>query len=178
MRPSRPLVVLPLTVALFGIAACQPAPRQRPVTSGPVETGPGSLATAREYLAGTWTLLSFDVFPPGSDPIALKGTGLLTYDDFGNLDIQVRTDPETAKLLDRAGIPSQDGVISSKGRVVVDMAGRKLSYVMEGQPAVGAPSGPLATNRPRYWEVEGNVLTLTTKDDAGNALSVAKWQKQ
>ena len=41
----------------------------------------------------------------------------------------------------------------------------------------GAPSGPLALNRKRYWVVEGNVLTLTTKADDGKDLSVAKWQK-
>jgi hypothetical protein len=47
--------------------------------------------------------------------------------------------------------------------------------VIEGQPVAG--SGPLAPSRPRHWQVDGNVLTLTTKDDAGNAVSVGRWQK-
>jgi hypothetical protein len=178
MRPSRPLVALLLATMLVGFAACKGAPRQRPVTAGPVDKGPGTLQTARDYLAGRWSLLSFDVFPPGKDPIALKGTGLLTYDEFGNLEIEIRTDEATARLLDMAGIPSANGVISSKGRVAVDMPARTLTYILEGQPPLGAPSGPLATNRPRYWEVQGDILTLTTKDDGGNALSVGKWQKQ
>jgi hypothetical protein len=33
-------------------------------------------------------------------------------------------------------------------------------------------------SRPRYWERDGNTLTLTTKDDKGQPLSVGKWQKQ
>jgi hypothetical protein len=33
-------------------------------------------------------------------------------------------------------------------------------------------------NRPRYWEVNGDLLTLTTKDDNGTPLSVAKWQRE
>ena len=43
---------------------------------------------------------------------------------------------------------------------------------VEGQPAAG--TGPLAMNRPRHWQVEGNLLTLTTKDDAGNVASVGE----
>ena len=57
------------------------------------------------------------------------------------------------------------------------MQARTLTYVVQGQPPAGAPSGPLALNRKRHWVVEGNLLTLTTKADDGKALSVAKWQK-
>jgi hypothetical protein len=32
-------------------------------------------------------------------------------------------------------------------------------------------------SRPRHWQVDGNVLTLTTKDDAGKPVSVSKWRK-
>jgi len=32
--------------------------------------------------------------------------------------------------------------------------------------------------RPRYWQVEGDVLTLTTRDAAGKPLSVGVWRKQ
>lgn len=178
MRKSRPLVVLSLAAALVGFSACKGAPRQRPVYGGPVDKGPGTLQTARDYLEGRWVLQSFEVFPPGKEPIAVPGTGFLVYDEYSNLEIELRTDEATGEKLAAAGIPLTGGVISSKGRVVVDMAGRKLTYVFEGQPPVGASSGPLAVNRPRYWEVAGNVLTLTTKDAAGNPLSVAKWQKQ
>jgi hypothetical protein len=81
-------------------------------------------------------------------------------------------------VLEKAGIASQNGVISTEGRAVVDMAGHKLTYVLEGQPPIGAPAGPLATNRPRYWQVDGDVLTLTTKDDNGKTLSVGRWKKE
>jgi len=32
-------------------------------------------------------------------------------------------------------------------------------------------------SRPRYWQVDGDVLTLTTKDNAGNPASVGRWRK-
>jgi len=68
-------------------------------------------------------------------------------------------------------------VLLKSGRVVIDVQAHTLTYVIQGQPPLGAPSGPLALNRKRHWVVEGNVLTLTTKGTDDKALSVAKWQK-
>jgi len=178
MWPNRPLMTLAFAVALAGTMACSASPRQRPVKMGPVDTGPQSLKAARDFLEGRWSLLSFEVHPPDGQPISLKGSGTLLYDNFGNLKMEIRTDPSTAQVLEKAGITSQNGVISTEGRAVLDMAGHKLTYVLEGQPPVGAPAGPLAANRPRYWQVDGDVLTLTTKDDNGKPLSVGRWKKE
>jgi hypothetical protein len=157
-------------------AACSAAPRQRPVKMGPVDEGPGSLKAARQYLEGRWSLESFEVFPPGKGPITLKGSGTLLYDEFGNLKIDIRADTESSDLLRAAGIEIRDGVISSDGRTAVDMANRTLTYIVPGQPASGS-AGPLALSRPRHWEVQGDLLTLTTKDDSGKPMSVGRWRK-
>ena len=156
--------------------SCGPAPRQRPVELGPVDTDAGSLTEARKYLEGLWTLESFEVYPPGKGPVALKGTGTLVYDDFGNLKMDIRADEASADVLRAAGIDMADGVIRSQGRTVVDLQHKTLTYVVQGQPPAGA-AGPLGLSRPRHWHVEGDVLTLTTKDDAGNPLSVGRWRK-
>jgi hypothetical protein len=102
---------------------------------------------------------------------------MLRYDNFGNLDVEIRVDEDTAVRLEDAGIRTVRGVLSTSGRTVVDMQRRVLTYVLDGQPSVGARSGPLALSRPRHWHVEGNILTLTTKDDNGVPLSVARWEK-
>jgi hypothetical protein len=162
--------------AIVLASACKPAPRQRPVELGPVATGAGSLTEARKYLEGLWTLESFEVYPPGKGPVALKGTGTLVYDDFGNLKMDIRADEASADILRAAGIEIVDGRIASQGRTVVDLQHKTLTYVIEGQPPAGA-AGPLGLSRPRHWQVEGDVLTLTTKDDAGNPLSVGRWRK-
>ena len=175
----RPAVFVRLGVVLVALTslACSAAPRQRPVKMGPVDTGTGSLTAARQYLEGRWTLLSFEVFPPGRAPIQVKGSGTLSYDDFSNLAIEIRVDEATGRALEREGIPAATGVISTTGRTSVDMTARTLTYIIEGQPPLGAPSSPLALNRPRHWVVEGNVLTLTTRGDDGKPVSVARWQK-
>jgi hypothetical protein len=163
-----------LALVLTAAAGCSAAPRQRPVEGGPVDQGSGSLTAARKFLEGRWSLESFEVYPEGKAPIALKGSGTLSYDNFGNLKVDIRADQATGDLLRAAGIDIRDGVISSDGRTAVDMQNRTLTYVVSGQTP---NTGPLALNRPRHWQVEGDLLTLTTKDDAGKPLSIGRWRK-
>lgn len=177
---ARRVLAYLLLAAGIGLApGCASQPSQRPVKGGAVDTGPGTLAAARRYLEGTWTLESFDVYPVGAAPISLKGTGRLVYDGYGNMRVEVQTDPGTGGLLRKAGVENLDGRLSSDGRTIVDMQARTLAYVVEGQPTGKTEVlGPLALRRLRHWEVDGNLLTLTTKDDAGKPLSISKWRKQ
>ncbi len=168
------IVSVALAVALLVPAGTVSAQKRK---LGKPDTGAGTTTAARKYLEGRWGLVSFDVYPPGKAPIALGGQGSLTYDGFGNMQFEVRIPPDAVEPLRLAGIPSNNGVVSLGGRTVIDMQAHTLNYVVQGQPPAGAPSGPLALNRKRYWVVEGNLLTLTTKADDGKALSVAKWQK-
>ena len=173
MRLAKALVIL---IALAdALTACTAAPRQRPVKGGDVDTGGGTLTSARKYLEGRWTLESFQVYPPGKGPIALNGSGTLVYDDRSNLRMEIRADQASADILRSAGIDIRDGVISTDGRTAIDLQNHTLTYVLQGQaPLV---PGPLSINRPRYWTVEGDILTLTTKDDSGNPLSVGRWRR-
>jgi hypothetical protein len=159
-------------------AATAAAPLEQRIKMGPVDKGPGTLTAARKYLEGLWTLLSYEIFQPGTAPLRLEGEGTLVYDDFGNLEMKVRVDRKTALILEAQGIRTTDGVLETKGRTVIDLQARTLVFVLDGQAPFGAPSGPLALNRPRHWQVEGPVLTLTTKDDDGQPLSVSRWQKK
>jgi hypothetical protein len=167
---------LMLTVILVGAAACAGGPRQRPVAMGPVDQGAGSLAAARQFLEGRWALESFEIYPTGKPPISLNGSGSLTYDEFGNLRMEIRADKDATDMLRAAGVDIRDGLIASDGRTAVDMQNKTLTYLIPSQLAV-AGTGPLAMNRPRHWQVDGDVLTLTTKDQAGNPASVGRWRR-
>jgi hypothetical protein len=50
--------------------------------------------------------------------------------------------------------------------------------MIDGRVVIVPPSGPLAANRPRYWTVEGDVLTIGTKDESGNPTTVGRWRRQ
>jgi hypothetical protein len=92
--------------------------------------------------------------------------------------VDIRTDAATAQALIGVGLPFENGVLATNGRTVVDMNARTITYVVEGGAPIGADAGLLASNRPRHWQVEGNTLTLTTKDQGGNNLTVAVWRKE
>ena len=168
----------PAVAALMLLAAAAAAYAGEPRQRAQIDKGPGSLTAARKYLEGRWGLESFEVRPPGKPPIMLKGSGVLNYDDFGNLTMEIRADQDTSDLLRAAGIEIRDGVISTKGRTAIDLQNRTLTYFIEGQRSgYVTGGGPLAPGRPRHWEVTEDVLTLTTKDDAGAPLSIGRWRK-
>jgi hypothetical protein len=164
-----------MTVTLAAAVACSAAPRQRPVEMGPVDTGPKTLTAARTFLQGRWALESFELRQPGKDPILLKGSGTLVYDESSNLKMDIRADEASSDLLRAAGVDIRDGVISTDGRTAIDLQQRTLTYILQGQaPLI---KGPLGTDRPRHWAVEGDLLILSTRDDAGQPLSIARWRK-
>jgi hypothetical protein len=168
-------VLVFLGAVAAGLTACSAAPRQRPVEMGPVASGPGTLSSARKFLEGRWTLESFELRQPGTPPLILKGAGTLVYDDMGNLTMNIRADEASADLLRAAGVDIRDGVIATAGRTAIDLQNHTLTYVVQGQaPLI---RGPLGTDRPRYWEVNGDMLTLTTKDGSGEPVSIGKWRK-
>jgi len=88
----------------LGLEACAGAPSQKPVKGGPVDQGPGSIVSARAFLEGRWTLESFEVYPPGKPPITLKGSGTLSYDEFGNLKMDIRADQTSSDVLRAAAV--------------------------------------------------------------------------
>ena len=145
---------------------------------GPVDPGARALVEARKYLEGRWGLLSFEVRRPAGDMIYLKGEGTLLFDDFGNLEMEIRTDETTGQALSEAGIPLEKGRLSVKGRTALDMANHTLTFVPQGQPLLVPPTGPLAAIYPRHWTVEGDVLIIDTKDDLGNPTTVGRWRRQ
>lgn len=172
--PLRSMTLAAVAAAFVTLAGCAP----KPIGLAPVGTGAGTLAAARKYLEGRWSLLSFDVHVPGLDVVQVKGEGTLLFDGFGNLEMEIRTDEATGQALLEAGIPFEKGRLSVKGRTAVDMAHQTLTFIPQGQPLIVPPSGPLAANRPRYWTVDGDVLTVGTKDDSGNPTTVGRWRKQ
>jgi len=180
-RPVVSIRTAPLRTVMFAwvvlSCACAGGPTDRPMRTSKVPTGAGTLAAARRYLEGQWQLQSFDLMAPDGTAVPIHGTGMLVYDAYSNLKMDIRVDEESMPVLERAGIALTDRMIAFAGYTAVDMQAHTLTYMLEGQPKNVPPTGPLAPNRPRHWDVTGDVLTLTTKDDAGKPVSISKWAK-
>jgi hypothetical protein len=164
-----------LLLTLMG-AACGATAGERPIELDPVDTGAGTLASARKFLEGRWQLESFEAHPPGQAPVVLTGSGTLVYDSMSNLRMEIRADEASADMLRAAGIDIRDGIISTDGRAALDLQNRTLTYVLQGQAPL-VQRGPLAMERPRHWVVDADTLTLTTRDEAGRPLSIARWKR-
>ena len=176
MTRTRTALLTRVVGAILAVAVVGPAGTAFAQKGGKPDTGLGTSTAARKYLEGRWGLISFDVFPPGKPAVHVGAQGSLSYDGFGNLQGEVRVPPDVSDPLRLAGVPNDNGRLSMSGRVVIDVQNHTLTYVVQGQQP-GARSGPLSLDKKRHWVVEGNVLTLTTKDSAGKDLSVSKWQK-
>jgi hypothetical protein len=177
MRTKHVLNVVVMLALLAAVSACAAKPIEKPIAVAPAETGAGSLASARKFLEGRWVLESFEMRPPGKAPITLNGSGTLVYDEYSNLKMEIRADKASTNLLRSAGIDIRNGVISTNGRTAVDMQNQTLTYVLSGQTPTAAP-GPLDPSRPRHWDVQGDVLVLSTLDEAGQPLSVGRWKRR
>jgi hypothetical protein len=176
MAPLQTRRTIALLLSTLWAAACAAAPRDRPVELGPVDTGSGTLTSARKFLEGRWHLESFEIHPPGKPPVVLTGSGTLAYDHMGNLRMEVRAPEASADMLRAAGIDIRDGIILTEGRAALDLPNRTLTYVLQGQAPL-VQQGPLAMERPRHWVVDANTLILTTRDEAGQPLSIARWTR-
>lgn len=166
-----------LTIAIA--ASAMAAPRQHGDGAEQVGARPTTLVEARKFLEGRWSLESFEIRPPDGALQKLKGSGVLTFDDFANLRMEIRTDQGSADTLRAAGIEVRDGLISTDGRVAIDLQRRALTYFLEGQRSgYVTGGGPLAPSRPRYWEVTADTLTLTTRDDKGAPMSISRWTRR
>jgi hypothetical protein len=155
------------------IAGCSAAPRVRPVKGGDVNTGAGSLESVRRQLQGTWELVEAVVLDPSGKPTPRKAEGRLTYDEYGNLTIG-------AKLADSTQPESSvSGLLSYSGRAVIDPAKSQL-VLMDLKSRL--PSGePIPTevspDKVRDYTIQGNTLTLTSKDAKGVATARTTWRK-
>lgn len=177
--PSKTAGLVACAVLLSAmLTGCAKAPLDRPLKTSKVETGMGTLTDARNRLTGTWTLVSLDLFPPGQPPIHDAASGIMSYDEYSNLKVDLRLTPAAVKLAQTIGIPlTPEGSLTTTGHAVIDLERKALSYVLEGQKPMRQAMHPLDTNLPRYWEVNGSELTLRTKDEKGTVLSVTVWRK-
>lgn len=170
LRRRIPAAVLLSTLIL--VSACAGGPRQRPIPTGPVETGEGSLAAARKALQGSWALTSLEVVDASGARNPVKANGVLTLDAYSNLVISARIDdPRREK-----GLP-----LDFTGRIVID-PDKRLFYPADVE---GAPDqrvdpkalAPVSSDKIRQYTITGDTLVVTYLDAAGRPTAVTTWRR-
>jgi hypothetical protein len=161
-------------------AACSPGPLSKPTVAAPLsnpipigseEARSGALESARGRLKGTWELAALELAPSADAArVPVQAAGTLTYDEFGNLTMDVHTTdpraPVAAREVDR---------LSFKGRVVLDVD--KSEMMLMNLTGNANPDEVLAPERRRRYEFNGEQLTLSSFDNRGRVLSVSTWRR-
>ncbi|HUL99997.1 MAG TPA: hypothetical protein VLU24_11430 [Mycobacterium sp.] len=158
-----------LVVATAGLMACAASERTRPLNIGPVAGGPETIESVRRQLQGRWRLVSFETFPASGPAVALKATGELTYDEYGNMTVR------GALPGDSPGAPAS--LLRYSGRAVIDVTNHRLVLqAVQGQGGDVLPDAVLP-DQARYYEFEPGLLKLTVKDSSGRPTATITWKR-
>jgi hypothetical protein len=162
------------------LVGCTPGPMNAPgkgVSSNkpiPLGSDPssGSVEAARRQLTGTWDLVSLESVPPsGGARVPVKASGMLVYDEYGNLTIDAHTTDPAAPVAAREAT-----LLTFKGRAVIDVPNSELKLMaLTGNVD---PNEVLAPERRRKYVFEGELLKLSAIDAAGDVTSIATWKRR
>jgi hypothetical protein len=160
-------MVLSMTLISAGVlAACAAQPRQRPLETHRIESGPNSLESVRRRFQGTWDLVSLETFPkPGGPAVPVTGAvAVLTYDDFGNLTMK-----------GTAATP----ILDYSGRAVIDVVKQQL-YLRSVTGSGAADELPAEVDfaSTRKYSFEEDLLKISTIDAQGRITATAVWKRR
>ena len=162
------------------LVGCTPGPMNAPgkgVSSNkpiPLGSDPssGSVEAARRQLTGTWDLVSLESVPPsGGARVPVKASGMLVYDEYGNLTIDAHTTDPAAPVAAR-----EVTMLSFKGRAVIDVDKHELK-LMDLTGNVD-PDEVLSPERRRRFDFVDDTLRLSSFDDAGTVTAIATWRRR
>ena len=166
-------VSLPAAIAVV-VCACAPAPINRPIKGGDVDTGAGSLEAVRRQLQGTWALTSYEIYRDGKRE-RLGATARLTYDEFGNLKMDGRlTRPDATGA-------TKPLMLNYSGRAVLDVVNHQLRLLDLEPSGDDLPTDVARAadwSNVRRYDLRGNVLTLTIVAANGTPSAASAWHKE
>jgi hypothetical protein len=179
-----PLLMFAILAATLS-AGCAASPRQRPISAGPAETGPNTVAFVRAQLEGSWALQSLTVSAFEGKPVPVAAKGTLTFDRFGNLQVDYQIADDGLVALSKAGIAMPTPTISTKGQAMIEPQSNQIVFVdpaFQGKPfdadLVDLRRNPFALQHRRHYEFASDgTLTLSARYDTGKDAAVGRWKK-
>jgi len=169
-RSSALISTLVMAAATLATPGCASAPRGRPIPTGGIETGSGSLNETRKAMEGTWKLASLEVVDTKGGHRPVKAGGSLTYDGFGNMTVRgVIEDPALRDTL----------VIDYTGRITIDPAKHEFypADLASERPLEQGQAAAISPDKVRRYELSGNQFVVTYLDASSKPTAVIKWQR-
>ncbi len=121
---------------------------------------------------GHYELVKYQRFPEDGDPVDMDYVGRIMYDDFGNMSaIGMPSD-----LPERPGEPGErlQAGFAYWGSVSFELDKNIVVHHVEGSPTRGSWVGE---DNVRYFELEGDLLRLSLKDDEGRVTATLTWRR-
>jgi hypothetical protein len=185
MIARRLAVAASLTLTLAAHPTGQP--RTRLLATTLTSSDQEMMEAVRKRLQGRWALVSLTVTTEDGRHSAVDATGVLTFDGFGNLQIEYRMSEAGRQTLEGLGIKMPNPVLSTSGNVAIDTQQRRITYAgsdvqkraLGFDPDLAARrANPFTLERIRYYTfADDNNLTLTTRHDNGSDAAVAQWKR-
>ena len=150
------------------LVACHPAPRNAPLKMGPVDTGRGRSSRSDASCRVTWDLVKFETMSPQGQPTDVKASGVLTYDEFGNLTMYGKAEAPTGGPL----------ALDISGRSVIDVTKHQLKILNVTGNAQVTEMQEVSLDRIRAYSFDGPLLRLATMDAAGHVSATSVWKKR
>jgi len=168
-RPARIITATALLAIAYG---CAPAPINRPIKVGDVNTGANSVEAVRRQFQGTWTLDHYYVYE-GDRRRRLDATAELVYDEFGNLKMH-------GELKNPRAANAPPVLLNFSGRAVIDPTSRQLRMMAVNSTGDAIPSAIADQVDPasvRVYEFQGANLWLTINGANGKPTASSSWKK-
>jgi hypothetical protein len=171
MRRHLTTSIVVFSLACTAAAACASRPRQRPLSTSPVNEGADTMSAVRE----------------DGRAERIDASGVLTADAFGGLDVEYRISDTGQQSLAKLGITPPSPVIATSGSVVINPQAKQITYVGEDfnkralsfdKDLAALRANPFALERVRYYTFGADgTLTLSTRYENGKDAAVGHWKK-
>jgi len=158
-------------LTLFAIASIAVASGfLAPANSSSAQANEALEAIKRQFV-GQYELLSFVRYPADGPEQDAQFSGILRYDQFGNMSAQgmPKNLPELA-----AANQQRSGGFAYWGSVSYDLRDNRVIHHVEGSPLVGSWVGQ---DNIRFFEFEDDLLKLSLKDPQGRITATLTWRR-
>lgn len=132
-----------------------------------------SVEAVRQMFVGNYELVTYELFRPDGEVVSMDYVGRIMYDADGNMSAIGM--PNALPELDRA---SSDGRVRRGfayfGKFEIDTEEGSVTHHL-----IGSPMAARSVGEPwvRYYEFDGDMLTLSIKNDEGRVTGQLTWKR-